>query len=99
MHDNGQCLGYEQLAFTTGAVVTPTVPGTIKYANAALLRGSADFRVRFDGVDPTTTTGMLIKASDTTPFWIEGQGLLENMRVIGTTGSGNVDILYFGAGE
>lgn len=99
MHDNGQCRGFQQLSLITTTASSVTIPGIPAYANAALIRSEVDVRYRLDGVAPTTGSGMQMKASDTQPLWIEGIGLLENLRVIATTGAGVIDILYFGAGQ
>lgn len=99
MNDNGQCQGFQQITALNTAATSLTIPGTPAYSNAALIRVENDIRFRLDGTAPTTSVGMLLKASDTAPFWIEGMGLLQNFKAIGATGSAVIDILYFGAGQ
>jgi hypothetical protein len=70
-------------------------PGVIGAAPGALITAEGgDMRYRFDGVDPTTAIGHLLKTGDIQKF--KDLTVLKNFRVIRTgSTSGILQITYF----
>ena len=81
--------GYEQLT-SLASVSALTVPtGAI---SALIQAESQSVRWRDDGIDPTTSVGMILAAGDTIFF----TGNLSNFKVIEITNSAKINILYYG---
>lgn len=71
-----------QRGVCTGAIVR-AYTGSINYT--------------LDGTVATTTVGMPLLATDTTPWFISGMGPLLNMQVCSQTGTSKIVVIYISA--
>lgn len=98
MGDKTVPMGYQQIT-TNATAAGMTLPNS-QYVEGALIRVMGNnARWRSDGPAPTATSGMPINTNDTSPFWIWGMGNLVNFKVISTTSTGTLEVLYFGVKE
>jgi hypothetical protein len=81
-------VGYEQITDVSAAVALKP-----KDAFFAVIQAETkNIRWRDDGVDPTATVGMLLKAGDT----MEYDGDLNALRLIETEASAALNVAYYG---
>ncbi len=86
--------GFQHL--TTGAIISAASLTVPNGANIALLRiaDTGNIRYRDDGVDPTTTVGMVAGVTnEKQPLLLRGD--LSAIRMISSSGSPNVEVLYY----
>ena len=81
--------GYHQM---TGLSSVKPVPGS---GSAVMIQAETQpVRYRADGVDPTTTVGILLAAGETHTLNV-GHGNINNIRVIETLASAKVNVVAF----
>lgn len=83
--------GYHQKAAGT-IDAAASVPGT---GGVVMIQAeSIDVRYRADGVNPTTTVGMLLAAGDTHTLNV-GEGNISNIKVIGVAANAILNVTCF----
>ena len=82
-------VGYYQVTSLSSAVACPG-PGSVVMIQA---EGDA-LRYRIDGTNPTSSVGFLLAEGDTHVINM-GQGNIQNIKVIETTGSGILNVQTF----
>jgi len=83
--------GYHQKAASTIDTAAP-VPGT---GGIVMIQAeSIDVRYRMDGVNPTTTVGLLLAAGETHTLNV-GEGNIQNIRVIGVAANAILNVTAF----
>ena len=84
--------GYDQLTAGASAVGLDLPVGDTP--QMALIRGSAAFRWRDDGSDPSSSVGMLVQANEILLY----DGKLQDIRFIRVSGDATLDVSYYNFG-
>jgi hypothetical protein len=88
-----QGVGYEKLMSITTPKELTSIPASVR--SAWLQAETEDVRLRLDGVSPTSSTGMLLKAG-LAPLEVHGRETLQNLRVLQNASGAVLHVLYFG---